>query len=160
MRETEGHFLVRTVIFAFLTIFRNCQASSTFEELKSAILSSWQSDVRSLIQMRWRPRTFCRVSSGDSDILSFCYIKEDPAIKPLQGNPAFFRVRATLGLFHLKQKTQGPSHTHIPEWKLLFRCLWKVGLPFDSKTGISSHIQTIWCARVFHPVALLKLMFL
>ena len=31
---------------------------------------------------------------------------------------------------------------------------------FIRRQGISSHLQTIWGARVFHPVALLKLMFL
>ena len=31
---------------------------------------------------------------------------------------------------------------------------------FSRRQGISSHLQTIWGARVFHPVALLKLMFL
>ena len=30
---------------------------------------------------------------------------------------------------------------------------------FIRRQGISSHLQTIWGARVFHPVALLKLMF-
>ena len=28
--ETEGHFIVGTVILGFLTIFKRCQASSTF----------------------------------------------------------------------------------------------------------------------------------
>ena len=31
---------------------------------------------------------------------------------------------------------------------------------FSRRQGISSHLQTIWGSRVFHPVALLKLMFL
>ena len=43
--------------------------------------------------------------------------------------------RAFLGPFHLKQKTQGPSHIHIPEGKLLLSCLWKVVLSLQSKTG-------------------------
>ena len=38
--ETEGHFLVGTVILGFLTIFKKSQASSTFEALNSACLSS------------------------------------------------------------------------------------------------------------------------
>ena len=56
-------------------------------------------------------------------------------IKPLQGNLAFFRIRASRGPFRLKHKTQGPSHIHILEGKLLLRCLWKDGLPLLSKTG-------------------------
>ena len=43
--------------------------------------------------------------------------------------------RAFWGPFHLKQKTQGPSHIHIPEGKLLLSCLWKVALSLQSKTG-------------------------
>ena len=56
-------------------------------------------------------------------------------MKPLQGNLAFFRIRASRGQFRLKHKTQGPCHIHIPEGKLLLRCLWKVGLRLQSKTG-------------------------
>ena len=51
---------------------------------------------------------FTSVSTGDSDIPSFCEMKHEPELKPLQGNPAFFRVRASQGPFHLRQKTLGP----------------------------------------------------
>ena len=94
-----------------------------------------QRDVMPLVQMRWKPRDFCRVSTGDSDILSSCDMEEEPTFKLLQGNPAFFRVRASWGPFHLKQETQGPSQIHIPEGKLLLRCWWKFGLPLHSMTG-------------------------
>ena len=56
-------------------------------------------------------------------------------MKPLQGNLDFFLIRASRGPFRLKPKTQGPSHIHIPMGKLLLRCLWKDGLPLQSKTG-------------------------
>ena len=56
-------------------------------------------------------------------------------MKPTQGNLAFFRIRASRGPFRLKHKTQGPSHIRIPKGKLLLRCLWKNGLPLQSKTG-------------------------
>ena len=75
------------------------------------------------------------VSTGDSDIPSSCEMKDDPGFKPLQGNQAIFRVRASRGPFHLRQKTQGHSHIPIAEGKLQLRCLWKVGLPVQSKTG-------------------------
>ena len=55
-------------------------------------------------------------------------------MKPLQANLYFFLIRASRGPFRLKYKTQGPSHIHIPNGKLL-RCLWKDGLPLQSKTG-------------------------
>ena len=56
-------------------------------------------------------------------------------MKPLQGILDFFLIRASRGPFHLKPKTQGPSHIHIPKGKLLLRCLWKDGLPLHLKTG-------------------------
>ena len=56
-------------------------------------------------------------------------------MKHLQGNLDFFLIRATRGPFRLKHKTQGPPHIHIPKGKLLLRCLWKDGLPLQSKTG-------------------------
>ena len=54
---------------------------------------------------------------------------------PLQGNLDFFLIRASRGPFRLKHKTQGPSHIHIPNGKLLLRCLREDGLPLNSKTG-------------------------
>ena len=134
-RETKCHFLVGTVLLGFLRIFKKGQASSTFEALNSESLSRCQRDVSSVVQKRWRPRAFCRVSTGDSDIISSCDMKDETAIKPLQGNSAFFQVRASWGPFHLKLKTQGPSHIHIPEGKLLLSNLWKDGLSFQLKTG-------------------------
>ena len=56
-------------------------------------------------------------------------------MKTLQGNLDFFLIRAPRGPFRLKHKIQGPSHIHIPKGKLLLRCLWKDGLPLQSKRG-------------------------
>ena len=56
-------------------------------------------------------------------------------MKPLQGNLDFFLIRASLGPFRLKHKTQGPSQIHIPKGKLLLRRLCKDGIPLHSKTG-------------------------
>ena len=134
-RETEGHSLVGRVILGLLSIFKKCQASSTFEALNSACLSRYQRVVRPPVQMRRRPRAFSRVSTGDSDIPSSCEMKDEPAFKPLQGNQAFFRGRTSRGPFHLRQKTEGPSHIPIAEGKLLLSCLWKFGLPLQLKTG-------------------------
>ena len=133
-RETKGHFLVGTVILGFLSIFKMSQASSPFEALNSTRLSWCQRDVRPPVQMTRRPRVFFRVSTGVSDPSS-CEMKDEPAFKPLHGNPAFFRVRASRYPLHLRQQTQGPSHIPTAEGKLLLRCLWKVGLRLQSKTG-------------------------
>ena len=133
-RATEGHFLVGTVIWGFLSIFSKSQETSPFEALNSVHLSRCPRDVRHRVQMMRRRKAFSRVSTGDSDIPSSCEMKDEPAFKPLQRNPAFFRVRASLGPFQLRQKTQGPSHIPIAERNLLLSCLWKVGLPLLLKT--------------------------
>ena len=134
-QETEIHFLVGTVILGFLSIFKKSQALSPFEPLNSVCLSRCERNVIPPVQMIRRPTAFSRVSTGDSNIPSSCEMKDEPELKPLQGNPAFFSVRASCGPFHLRQKTQGPSHIPIAEGKLHLRCLWKVGSPLQSKTG-------------------------
>ena len=78
--ETEGQFLAGTVILGFLTIVKKSQTSSTFEALNSACLSRYQRDVRPIGETSWRPRPFCSVSPGDSDILSSCDMKDEPAL--------------------------------------------------------------------------------
>ena len=133
--ETERPFLVATVILGFLSIFNKNQALSAFEALNSACLSLFLRDMRPPVQMRREPMVFSRVSTGDSDIPSTCEMKDEPAFKPLQGNPAFFQVRTSRCPFHLRQQIQGPSHIPIAEGSLLLRCLWNVGLPLQSKPG-------------------------
>ena len=135
MREASGNFLVGTVILGFLSIFQMRQASSPFESLNSACLGMSQNDVRSPVQISQRPRAFPRLTPGDRDNPASCEMKQVPKFKPLQGNPTFFRVTTSWGRLHLGQKTQCPSHIPNAEGKLLFRCLWKVGLPLLSKTG-------------------------
>ena len=148
-QETQCPFPVGTVILGFLTIFKKSQESSAFEALNSASLLRCQRDVRPLVQIRRAPRAFSRVSTGDSDIHSSCDMKDETVFKPLKGNTAFFRVRASRCPFHLRQQTQGPSHIPIAEGSLLLRCLWKVDLHFSRSQGISSHLETIWGARSF-----------
>ena len=80
--DTEDHFLFDTLILGLLTIFKNCQASSTFEAVNSTWLSSCQRDVRPLFEMRCRPRAFCRVSTGHSDILSSCDMIDEHSLSP------------------------------------------------------------------------------
>ena len=88
--ETEGYFLVGTVVLGFLPIFKERQALSPFEALNSAELSRCQRDVRPNVQM-WRiTRTSSRDSKLGSDIPSSCEMKEEPAFKALQGNTAIF----------------------------------------------------------------------
>ena len=162
-RETQGPFLVATVILGFLSIFNKSQASSPFEPLNSACLLRCQRDVKPPVQMRQGPRAFSRVSIGDSDIPSFGQMKDKPAFKPLQGNPAFFRVRASWCPFHLRQQSQVPSHIPIAEGNILLRCLWKFGLPLQMKprNHLSSRddlecmeLSSSCCAEIFVPLDL------
>ena len=134
-QQTEIHFLVGTVILGFLSIYKKSQASSPYEAFNPVCLSIGQRDVRPPVQMRRTPTAFSRVSPGDSDMPSSCEVKDEPDFKPLQGNRAFFCVRTSRGPFHLRHKTQGPSHIPTAEGKLFLRCLWKVGPPLQSKTG-------------------------
>ena len=156
-REAKRPLLVITVILVFLSIFMKSQASSTFEALNSAQLLKSQKDVRPSVQKRLRTMAFSRVSTGDSDIPSSCEMKDEPTFKALQGNPAFFRVRASRGPLYLRQKTQSLSHITISEGRLLLRCLWKARLPLQSKTGTHSNSATIWGSRKYPQAALMKL---
>ena len=88
--RTMAFSRVATVILGFLAIFNKTQASSSFEALNTACPSRCQSDVRPPFQMWWGSSSFSRVSKRDSDIPSSCEMKDEPAFKPLQGNPAFF----------------------------------------------------------------------
>ena len=63
-QETKAHFLVGTVILGFLSIFKNSQASSPFEDLNSVCLSRYQSDVIPPIQMRRKTMDFSRSPQG------------------------------------------------------------------------------------------------
>ena len=68
------------MILGFLTILKNCQASSKFEAVNSTWLSSCQKHVRPIFEMMWRPRAFSRVSTGDSDILSSFDMNDEHAL--------------------------------------------------------------------------------
>ena len=151
-QETEVLFLVGTVILGFLSIFKMSQASSPYKALNSVCLSRCQSDVRPPVQMRQTPTAFSRFSTGDSDMPSSCEVKDKTKFKPLQVNRALFCVTASQSPFHLRQKTQGASHIPTAKEKL-FRCLWKVGSPLQSKTGNHFSSRMIWCAWSFPRVA-------
>ena len=85
--------------------------------------------------MRWGTRVSSRISTQDTDIPSSFQMKDEPAFKPLQGNPTLFLVRESRYPLHLWQKIQGPSHIPIAEGWLLYRCLFKVGLTVQWNPG-------------------------
>ena len=51
--------------------------------------------------------------------------------------------------FDLRLQTQCPSHIRVPEGSPLLRCLWKVGLPLQSKPAnqLSSR-DDFWCTEL------------
>ena len=77
--EFRSLFLFDTVILGFLTILKNCQASSIFEAVNSTWLWSFQRHVRPLFEMKWRPMAFFSVSTGDSDIVSSSDMNDEHA---------------------------------------------------------------------------------
>ena len=85
--------------------------------------------------MRLGPRAFSGDCTVYSDISLYCEMKEEPAFKPLQGNPTFFRVRESRYLLHARLQIQGPSHIPIAEGRLILRCLWGGGLPLYQNPG-------------------------
>ena len=89
-QEAKRPLLFGTVILVFLSICMKSQALSPFEALNSGHLSKSQMDVRPSVQKRLRTMAFSRVSTGDSDIPSFCEMRDEPGFKALQGKPAFF----------------------------------------------------------------------
>ena len=133
--ETQNPFLLATVILGFLSVFNKSQASSTFEALNSACLSRCPRYVRPPVQMRQASRAFSRISMGDSDIPSSGEMKDEPAFKPMPRYPAFFQMRASRCPLYLRQQTERPDIMTIAEESLLLRCLWKVGIPLQSKPG-------------------------
>ena len=147
--EAKCPLLVGTVMLVFLSIFTKSQASWPIEALNSVHLSKCERHVRPHVQKSWRTLAFSTVSTGDSDNPSFCKKKDEPAFKPLQGNLAFFWGRASRGPFHLRQKIQSPSHIPLIEGRLLLRCLWKVGFPLQSKTGIIVNPRWYGVRRTF-----------
>ena len=78
--------------------------------------------------MKLGPRAFSRDCTEDSDLTLSCEMKDEPAFKPLQGNPTFFQVRESPYPLHVRQQIQIHSHIPIAEGRLILRCLWEVGL--------------------------------
>ena len=159
-QETEVHFLVGKVIMGFLSIFKKSKASSPFEALNSVCLSRCQSDMIPPVQKRRGPTAFSRVSTGDSDIPSYCDMNYEPKFKPLQGNLAFFCVKP------LAVHSTGDRKYRVPLTYLLLRenSTWgvceKLAHLFSQRQGISSHLEMICGAWNILRAAVLKWIFI
>ena len=88
-------------------------------------------------------------------------MKDQPAFKPLQGNPTFYSVRESRYPLHVRQQIQGPSHIPIADGRLLLRCLWECGLPLKENLGnqLSSQddmgcmeLSSSFCAEIGVPI--------
>ena len=91
--------------------------------------------MRPPVQIRLGPKAISRDCTEDSDIPLCCEMKDEPAFKPLQRNPTFFRVRESQYPLHVRQQIQGPAHIPIAEGRLLLRCLWEGALPLSWNPG-------------------------
>ena len=128
--ETTRPFLVSRKILGFLSIFKKSQASSP--------LKHWTPRASRSVKRCEAPcpdeagnRVFSRVSTEDSDIPSSWEMKDETALKPLQGNPTLFVVRESRYPLKLRHQNQGPSHIPIAQGRLLLRCLWKLAYLFN-----------------------------
>ena len=92
-QEVKRPLLVGTIILVFLSIFSKSQASSPFEALNSVQLSKSQMDVRPSVQKRLRTMAFSRVSTGDSDIISSCEMKDGQHLRHCRESPPSFAPR-------------------------------------------------------------------
>ena len=79
--------------------------------------------LRPPVQIRLGTTAFSRECAEDSDNPLSCEMKDEPAFKPLQGNPTFLRVRESWNPLHVRKQIQGPSQILIAEGRLLLRCL-------------------------------------
>ena len=120
--------------------------------------------MRPPVQLMRGTRDFSRVSTEDSDIPSSCEMKDEPAFKPLQGNPTLFIDRESPYPLPLSQQIQGPSHIPIAKGRLLLRCSGKLAYLFNRILGISFLLEMIWvhgvssssCAEIGVPIDLTR----
>ena len=103
---------------------------------------------------------FSRDCTEYSDIPLYCEEEKEPAFKPLQGNPTFFRFRESRYPLHVMQDIQGPSHLPGVKGRLLLRCCGNVAYLYNRILGISSLLEMIWGVWSFPWVPVLKLVFL
>ena len=131
-----------------------------FEAVNSTWLLNCQRDVRPLFEMRWRPRVFCSVSTGDSDTLSSCDMNDEHAWSLcMEIWPSF--VSGHIGdHFEWSIKHRFPLTYILLRENSSWGACGQMAYLFRRRQRISSHLQTIWGTQIFHPVALLKLMFL
>ena len=128
--------------------------------VNSTWLSSCQRHVRPIFEMKWRPRDFSRVSTRDSAILSSCDMNDEHARSLCREIWTSF-YSGHIGVhFAWSIKHRFPLPYIFLRENSSWGAFGKMAYLFIRIQEISSHHQKIWGARLFQPVALLKLMFL
>ena len=158
-QETEVHFLVGTVMLGFHSIFKKSQASSPFEALNS--VCSW------VVKGMWFP-----LSRWGGDLRLYQGSSEG-----IQTSLHLVRWKTILNLSHCREIRpsfeSGPLTDHST-WDRKHRVLltylslnenssWgacrKLTHYLSQRQRISSHLETVWCARRFPRGDVLKLIF-
>ena len=105
------------------------------------------SDVRPPVEMIW-DIGFYLGTAQNIDIPLSCEKKNEPAFKPLKGNPTFFRFRESRYPLYVTQQIQGPCHIPIAEGRLPLRCCGNVAYLFNRILGISSPRDDMECMEL------------
>ena len=142
------HFLGLTIILGFLTIFKKCQASSTFEALNYVSLLTCQRMWGRL----FRSGGDLGISVGSIQAFRHPFIlwyERWACIKDSAGKSGLLWIQGISLSISLEAKNTGPSKIQILEGKLLVRCFWKVGLLLQSKIGHQlSSPDDMWCMEL------------
>ena len=134
-QETQGTFPVATVILGFLSIFNKCQAYSPFEALNSVCLSRCQKDVRPPVKKRGV--LWLSLGSPQGIETSLHLVRLKTSLHSIHCR----EIRPSFESGHLDVHSTSDSRLRVSlsipfsEGRLLLRCLWKVGLPLQSKPG-------------------------
>ena len=117
-------------------------------------------DVRSVFEKRWRPRPFCWIFPGISVILSSCDKNDEQTLSLCREIwPSFESGHLGVHFAWSIKHRFCLTYIFLREYHSWGAC-GKLAYLFSRRQGISSHLQKICGARIFHPVAFLKLMFL
>ena len=158
--EAKHPLLFGKIILVLLSIFTKSQASSPFEALTKRTSWSLKWMWGPLSRRAWELWLSLGSQQGIQTSLHFVRLKLRLHLRHCRkSRPSFesghLGVHYTWGRKHRVALT----YLFLREGSSWGAC-GKMAYLFIRRQGISSHHQTIWGARVFHPVALLKLMFL
>ena len=156
----QAHFLVGTVIFGFLSIFKKSQASSPFEALNSVCLSRYQSDVLPI--SRWGRELWLSLGSPQGIQTSLHLVRWNTSLIISQCR----EIQTSFESGSLAVHSTWDRKHMVPHTYLLLReySTWgaggKLAQIFNQRQGMTSQLGTIWGAWSFPQVAVLILIFI